>query len=161
MDRKRKKKKKHHRKQSRSPSYEEMLVMEKNGGGGGGGGGATAAAASRSRTPSPEVEKKKVSLKGNFLILGPISLFHFLFDVSSLSHTQKKKDKKKKDKRRTSRSVSRASSGARIRSPLDEGRRSRGGSRSSKMADDAALSESELESQRAALLAQLNEQMDE
>ncbi|XP_041775564.1 pre-mRNA-processing factor 40 homolog A [Anopheles merus] len=133
LDRKRKKKKKHHRKQSRSPSYEEMLVMEKNGGGGGGGGGgAAAAAASRSRTPSPEVEKKK-----------------------------KKKDKKKKDKRRTSRSVSRASSGARIRSPLDEGRRSRGGSRSSKMADDAALSESELESQRAALLAQLNEQMDE
>ncbi|EAA12318.5 AGAP008263-PA [Anopheles gambiae str. PEST] len=131
LDRKRKKKKKHHRKQSRSPSYEEMLVMEKNGGGGGGGVGA-AAAASRSRTPSPEVEKKK-----------------------------KKKDKKKKDKRRTSRSVSRASSGARIRSPLDEGRRSRGGSRSSKMADDAALSESELESQRAALLAQLNEQMDE
>uniref|UniRef100_A0A182MW53 Uncharacterized protein n=1 Tax=Anopheles culicifacies TaxID=139723 RepID=A0A182MW53_9DIPT len=88
--------------------------------------------ASRSRTPSPEVEKKK-----------------------------KKKDKKKKDKRRTSRSISLASSSARIRSPMDEGRRSRGGSRSPKMADDAALSESELESQRAALLAQLNEQMDE
>ncbi|XP_050076945.1 pre-mRNA-processing factor 40 homolog A [Anopheles maculipalpis] len=86
--------------------------------------------ASRSRSPSPEIEKKK-----------------------------KKKDKKKKDKRRTSRSISRASSGGgRIRSPLDDGRRS---SRSPKMADDAALSESELESQRAALLAQLNEQMDE
>uniref|UniRef100_A0A182PCN5 Uncharacterized protein n=1 Tax=Anopheles epiroticus TaxID=199890 RepID=A0A182PCN5_9DIPT len=95
-------------------------------------GGGGVAAASRSRTPSPEIEKKK-----------------------------KKKDKKKKDKRRTSRSISRASSGGRIRSPIDEGRRSRGGSRSSKMADDAALSESELESQRAALLAQLNEQMDE
>ncbi|XP_049287554.1 pre-mRNA-processing factor 40 homolog A [Anopheles funestus] len=96
------------------------------------GGGGGGGVASRSRTPSPEIEKKK-----------------------------KKKDKKKKDKRRTSRSISRASSGGRIRSPLDEGRRSRGGSRSSKMADDAALSESELESQRAALLAQLNEQMDE
>ncbi|XP_058125911.1 pre-mRNA-processing factor 40 homolog A isoform X1 [Anopheles ziemanni] len=90
--------------------------------------------ASRSRTPSPEIEKKK-----------------------------KKKDKKKKDKRRSSRSVSRASSGGgRIRSPPeDDGPRSVEGSRSSKMADDAALSESELESQRAALLAQLNEQMDE
>ncbi|XP_053672408.1 pre-mRNA-processing factor 40 homolog A isoform X2 [Anopheles nili] len=87
--------------------------------------------ASRSPSPSLEIEKKK-----------------------------KKKDKKKKDKRRSSRSISRASSD-RIRSPLEEGRRSRGGSRSSKMADDAALSESELESQRAALLAQLNEQMDE
>uniref|UniRef100_A0A182INZ9 Uncharacterized protein n=1 Tax=Anopheles atroparvus TaxID=41427 RepID=A0A182INZ9_ANOAO len=89
--------------------------------------------ASRSRTPSPEIEKKK-----------------------------KKKDKKKKDKRRSSRSVSRASSG-RIRSPPEgDGRRSvDGDGRSPKMADDAALSESELESQRAALLAQLNEQMDE
>uniref|UniRef100_A0A182Q8P3 FF domain-containing protein n=1 Tax=Anopheles farauti TaxID=69004 RepID=A0A182Q8P3_9DIPT len=88
---------------------------------------------SRSRSPSPEMEKKK-----------------------------KKKDKKKKDKRRSSRSLSRASSmGGRIRSPPEDGGRSRGDSRSPKMTDDAALSESELESQRAALLAQLNEQMDE
>ncbi|XP_035779113.1 pre-mRNA-processing factor 40 homolog A-like [Anopheles albimanus] len=90
---------------------------------------------SRSRSPSPEIEKKK-----------------------------KKKEKKKKDKRRSSRSVSRGSSvGARIRSPQDDrrlGSPATGGA-SPKMGDDAALSESELESQRAALLAQLNEQMDE
>ncbi|XP_052865585.1 pre-mRNA-processing factor 40 homolog A [Anopheles cruzii] len=86
---------------------------------------------SRSRSPSPEIEKKK-----------------------------KKKDKKKKEKRRSSRSLSRGSSGGRIRSPLEEGgRRSPGGSRSPKTADEGGLSESELESQRAALLAQLNEQM--
>uniref|UniRef100_A0A8W7PFF6 WW domain-containing protein n=1 Tax=Anopheles coluzzii TaxID=1518534 RepID=A0A8W7PFF6_ANOCL len=125
------KKKKKHHRKQSRSPSYEEMLVMEKNGGGGGV-GAAAAAASRSRTPSPEVEKKK-----------------------------KKKDKKKKDKRRTSRSVSRASSGARIRSPLDEGRRSRGGSRSSKMADDAALSESELESQRAALLAQLNEQMDE
>ncbi|XP_058824609.1 pre-mRNA-processing factor 40 homolog A [Topomyia yanbarensis] len=71
---------------------------------------------------------------------------------------KKKKDKRKKDKRR-SRSVSRGSSpGARHRTP-EIGRN--GGSPSPKVSDDAALSESELESQRAALLAQLNEQLDE
>ncbi|XP_038109716.1 pre-mRNA-processing factor 40 homolog A [Culex quinquefasciatus] len=64
---------------------------------------------------------------------------------------KKKKDKKKKDKRR-SRSGSRGSG----RSPNGHGN---GGSRSPREDDGAALSESELESQRAALLAQLNEQM--
>lgn len=68
---------------------------------------------------------------------------------------KKKKDKKKKEKRR-----SRSSS--RHRSPENgSGGRNGGGSASPKIADDAALSESELESQRAALLAQLNEQIDE
>ncbi|XP_055543926.1 pre-mRNA-processing factor 40 homolog A [Wyeomyia smithii] len=86
-----------------------------------------------SKSPSPEVERKK-----------------------------RKKDKKKKEKRR-SRSVSRGSSpgAAKHRSPLEESGRNGGGSVSPKGSDDVALSESELESQRAALLAQLNEQMDE
>ncbi|XP_053694183.1 pre-mRNA-processing factor 40 homolog A [Sabethes cyaneus] len=88
-----------------------------------------------SKSPSPEVERKK-----------------------------RKKDKKKKEKRR-SRSVSRGSSpgAAKHRSPPEEGGRNGGGggSVSPKGSDDVALSESELESQRAALLAQLNEQMDE
>lgn len=68
---------------------------------------------------------------------------------------QKKKDKKKKDKRR-----SRSVSSGRHRSP-ENGGPGRNGGGSPKVADDAALSESELESQRAALLAQLSEQMDE
>lgn len=67
-----------------------------------------------------------------------------------LERKKKKKDKKKKDRRR-SRSGS-------ARSPNGHGRNGGGGSRSPKD-DDGALSESELESQRAALLAQLNEQM--
>lgn len=68
---------------------------------------------------------------------------------------KKKKDKKKKEKRR-----SRSVSSSRHRSPENgSGGRNGGGSASPKIADDAALSESELESQRAALLAQLNEQM--
>ncbi|XP_055640317.1 pre-mRNA-processing factor 40 homolog A [Toxorhynchites rutilus septentrionalis] len=76
-----------------------------------------------------------------------------------IERKKKKKDKKKKEKRR-SRSVSRGSSGGtKFRSPEEAGRN--GDSASPKVSDDAALSESELESQRAALLAQLNEQMDE
>lgn len=72
---------------------------------------------------------------------------------------KKKKDKKKKEKRR-SRSPSRASSeAARHRTP--ENIVKNNGSASPKLGDDTALSESELESQRAALLAQLNEQLDE
>ncbi|KXJ74426.1 hypothetical protein RP20_CCG013718 [Aedes albopictus] len=70
---------------------------------------------------------------------------------------KKKKDKKKKEKRR-----SRSVSSNRHRTPENGGGgggRNGGASASPKISDDAALSESELESQRAALLAQLNEQM--
>ncbi|XP_055612659.1 pre-mRNA-processing factor 40 homolog A [Uranotaenia lowii] len=75
-----------------------------------------------------------------------------------IERKKKKKDKKKKDKRR-SRSLSKGSgSGGRYRSPGLEGS-SPGSPKLPE--DDGALSESELESQRAALLAQLNEQMDE
>ncbi|XP_062548832.1 pre-mRNA-processing factor 40 homolog A [Armigeres subalbatus] len=69
---------------------------------------------------------------------------------------KKKKDKKKKEKRR-----SRSVSSTRHRSPQNGSGGRNGDGSTPKIGDDAALSETELESQRAALLAQLNEQMDE
>lgn len=72
------------------------------------------------------------------------------YDAYPLTTKKKKKDKKRKDKRRSP-----------VGTPMSNGGSHREGSISSKHGDDPGLSESELESKRAALLAQLNEQIDE